>query len=73
MCESRNTEKILQNYQNKIIFIFLFFFFWCGGAGVFLGFEYLRDVSLHHSPDWRNSPYLCFLHDKCVKQQKRVW
>lgn len=23
---------------------------------MFLGFEYLRDVSLHHSPDWRNSP-----------------
>lgn len=49
MCESRNTEKILQNYQNKIIMWF-FFFCWCGGAGVFLGFEYLRDVSLHHSP-----------------------
>lgn len=47
MCESRNTEKILQNYQNKII---MCFFCWCGGAGVFLGFEYLRDVSLHHSP-----------------------
>lgn len=26
MCESRNTEKILQNYQNKIIFIYFIFF-----------------------------------------------
>lgn len=39
MCESRNTEKILQNCQNKIIFIFLFF------VGV-VGLECFQDLNI---------------------------